>query len=223
MSILGLTTPTLTSSTSTTASDTASLSSNYEMFMTLLVTQMQNQDPLNPTDTSTFTQQLVQYSQVEQQIKSNSYLADLKALATTQNATNLVSYIGKTVDVDGSTSYYDGSSSATWNFTSSAKSSAAEVTVKNSDGTTVYTTTAALTKGSNSFSWDGSTSAGGTASAGTYTISVSGTDSSGNDVTITTDTSGTVTAVDFSGDTPLLTIDGQTISAWKVTSVSGGS
>lgn len=223
MSILGLTTPTLTSSSTTTASDTASLSSNYEMFMTLLVTQMQNQDPLNPTDTSTFTQQLVQYSQVEQQIKSNAYLADLKALATTQNATNLVSYIGKTVDVDGASSYYDGSSAATWNFTSSAKASGATITVKNADGDTVYSTTAALTKGDNSFSWDGNTSSGGTASAGTYTISVAATDSSGNDVTITTDMSGTVTAVDFSGDTPLLTIDGQTVSAWKVTSVSGGS
>lgn len=223
MSILGLTTPTLTNSSSTTASDTTTLSSNYEMFMTLLVTQMQYQDPLNPTDTSTFTSQLVQYSQVEQQIKTNSYLESLKALSTTQNATNLVSYIGKTVDADGSKAIYDGSDAATWNFTSSAKSTAATVTIKNSDGDTVYTTTADLTKGDNSFSWSGNTTSGGTASSGTYTISVSGTDSSGNDVTVTTALSGTVTAVDFSGDTPLLTIDGQTISAWSVTNVSGGS
>jgi len=223
MSILGLGTPTLTASSSTATSDKQTLSSNYEMFMTLLVTQMQNQDPLNPTDTSTFTQQLVQYSQVEQQIKTNSYLEDLKALSTTQNATNLVSYIGKTVSIDGTSSWFDGSSSATWNFSSSAKSSDAVVTVKNADGDTVYTKSVALTKGDNTFTWDGTTSSGGTAASGTYSISIAGTDSSGNDVTITKDVSGVVTAVDFSGTTPLLTVDGQTVSAWKVTTVSGGS
>ncbi len=223
MSILGIATPTLTSSTSTTASDTASLSSNYEMFMTLLVTQMQNQDPLNPTDTATFTSQLVQYSAVEQQIKSNAYLADLKALATTQNASNLVSYVGKTVEAEGKTVTFDGTEPAAWNFESSAKSSAATITITNSDGKTVYTTTKALATGSNTFSWDGTTTAGGTAPAGDYTIKVAGTDASGNAVTITTALTGVVSAVDFSGTTPLLTIDGQTISAWKVTTVSGGS
>ena len=223
MSILGIATPTLTSSTSTTASDTASLSSNYEMFMTLLVTQMQNQDPLNPTDTATFTSQLVQYSAVEQQIKSNAYLADLKALATTQNASNLVSYVGKTVEAEGKTVTFDGTEPAAWNFDSSAKSSAATITITNSDGKPVYTTTKALATGSNTFSWDGTTTAGGTAPAGDYTIKVAGTDASGNAVTITTALTGVVSAVDFSGTTPLLTIDGQTISAWKVTTVSGGS
>lgn len=223
MSILGLSTPSLTSSTSTTKSDTASLSSNYEMFMTLLVTQMKNQDPLNPTDTATFTSQLVQYSSVEQQIKSNAYLADLKALSTTQNASNLVSYVGKTVQAEGKTANFDGSTDATWNFDASAKAAAATVTITNADGKTVYTTTKALTKGSNAFSWDGTTTAGGKATAGDYTIAVSGTDASGNAVTVTTALSGVVSAVDFSGDTPLLTIDGQTISAWKVTTVSGGS
>jgi flagellar basal-body rod modification protein FlgD len=223
MSILGLGTPTLTSTTSTAASDKQTLSSNYEMFMALLVTQMQNQDPLNPTDTATFTQQLVQYSQVEQQIKTNNYLEDLKALSTTQNATNLVSYIGKTVEVDGTTSQFDGTTGATWNFSASARSSDATVTIKNADGDTVYSTSASLTKGDNTFTWDGRTSSGGTAAAGTYSISVTGTDASGNDVDITTDVSGVVTSVDFSGTTPLLTVDGQTVSVWKVTTISGGS
>ncbi len=223
MSILGLSTPTLTSTTSTTASDSSTLSSNKEMFLQLLVTQMQNQDPLNPTDATTFTQQLVQYSQVEQQIKTNAYLESLKALSTTQNASNLVSYIGKTVEADASTSHFDGTDTATWNFTSSAASSKATITIKNASGETVYTGTQTLTKGANSFSWDGTTSSGGTATAGDYTISVAGSDSSGSSVTITTKASGVCTAVDFSGETPLLTIDGQQISVWSVTSVAGGS
>ncbi len=223
MSILGLTTPTLTSTTSTTASDSKSLSTNYEMFMTLLVTQMQNQDPLSPTDASKFTDQLVQYSSVEQQIKMNAHLANLEALSTTQNASNLVAYIGKTVQAEGKTSTYDGTNAATWNFDSSAKSTSATIKVTNASGELVYSTTKSLTAGSNTFTWDGSTSSGGKATAGDYTIAVSGSDSSGNALTIKTGVDGVVTAVDFSGTTPMLTVDGQTISAYKVTNVSGGS
>jgi flagellar basal-body rod modification protein FlgD len=223
MSILGLTTPSLTSSASTTAADKKSLSSNYEMFMTLLVTQMQNQDPLSPTDASKFTDQLVQYSSVEQQIKMNQHLANLEALSTTQNASNLVSYIGKTVEAEGKTSTYDGKNAATWNFTSDAKATAATIKVSNANGDLVYTGTQTLSNGANTFSWNGTTTAGGTAPAGDYTIAVSGTDSSGNSVNISTGLSGVVSSVDFSGTTPMLTIGGQTISAYKVTTVSGGS
>jgi len=223
MSILGLTTPTLTSTTSTTKTDTASLSNNYTMFMNLLVTQMKNQDPMNPMDTSTFTSQLVQYSSVEQQIKMNANLADLKSLLTTQSASNLVGYVGKTVTADGSSNAFDGSNSTSWNFTSSAAAPSAKITISNSSGATVYSTTQTLSKGSNSFAWDGTTTAGGTAPAGTYTISVSGNDSSGNAITATTAVTGTVTAIDFSGTTPMITVGGQQISVYDVTSVSNGS
>jgi flagellar basal-body rod modification protein FlgD len=223
MSILGISTPTLTSSTSTTKSDTASLSNNYTMFMNLLVTQMKNQDPMNPMDTSTFTSQLVQYSSVEQQIKMNSNLSDLKALLTTQNAANMVSYVGKTVTADTSSATYDGTNKTTWSFTSSAASPSAKITVKDSTGATVYSTTQTLSKGTNSFAWDGTQTSGGTASAGTYKISISGTDASGSAVTTDTSVSGTVTDVDFSGSTPMLTVGGRSISVYDVTTVGSGA
>jgi flagellar basal-body rod modification protein FlgD len=193
------------------------------MFLTLLVTQMQNQDPLNPTDTSTFTSQLVQYSQVEQQIKTNANLTDLKALLTTQNATALVNYVGTTVTAGSATATWDGTNDATWNFTSSAAVTSATVTVKNSDGDTVYTTTQKLTSGNNSFTWDGTTTSGGTATSGDYTLSVSGTDTSGSAATITQTLTGVVDDIDFSGTTPMLVIDGQEISAYSVTKVSATS
>jgi flagellar basal-body rod modification protein FlgD len=223
MSILGLTTPTLTSSTSTTTTDSASLSSNYSMFMNLLVTQMKNQDPMNPMDTSTFTSQLVQYSSVEQQIKMNANLADLKALQTTQSAANLVSYVGKSVTADSATSNFDGTNATTWSFTSSAASPSAKITITNSSGSTVYSTTQTLSNGSNTFKWDGTTTSGGTASSGDYTIAISGNDSSGNAITASTAVTGTVTAIDFSGTTPMITVGGQKISVYDVTSVASGS
>lgn len=223
MSILGLSTPTLTSSTSTTATDKKSLSDNYNMFLNLLVTQMKNQDPLNPSDATTFTSQLVQYSSVEQQIKTNSNLSDIKALLTTQNASNLVSYVGKNVTADGATTTFDGSAAASWSFTSSAASPSAKIIVTNSSGETVYSTTQTLTKGSNSFQWDGTTTSGSTATSGSYKISVSGKDSSGSSVTIGTAVSGTVTAIDFSGATPMISVNGRQISVYDVTEVSSGS
>lgn len=223
MSILGLTTPTLTKSTSTTSTDTTSLSGNYEMFMKLLVTQMQTQDPLNPMDTATFTNQLVQYSSVEQQIKANANLADLKALLTTQSASNLVSYVGKTVEADGATTAYSGSGTTSWDFTASAASPSATITVTNADGDVVYKTSKSLTKGENTFTWDGTTTSGATATAGDYTIAVKGSDSEGSGVSIVTALSGVVEGVDFSGTVPMLTIGGAQISAYKVKTVSGGS
>lgn len=223
MSILGMTTPALTASTSTTGTDKTALSGNYEMFMKLLVTQMQTQDPLNPMDTATFTNQLVQYSSVEQQIKMNANLADLKALATTQNASNLVSYVGKTVEADGSTVTWSGTGTASWDFTSSAASPSATITVTNSDGDVVYKTAKSLTKGDNTFTWNGATTDGSTAPAGDYTIAVKGSDSAGSSVSIVTALSGVVEGVDFSGKVPLLTIGGSQISAYKVKTVSGGS
>lgn len=223
MSILGLTTPTLTSTSTSTTTDSKSLSGNFDMFLNLLVTQMQTQDPLNPMDTSTFTTQLVQYSSVEQQIKMNANLADLKALLTTQSAANLVGYIGKTVSADASTTSFDGTTKANWTFTSSAAASSATVTVENAAGETVYTGTQKLTKGENTFAWSGNTTTGGTAPAGRYKLTVSGKDANGDKVSITSAVTGVVQSVDFTGDTPMLTVDGQTISAYAVTQVAAGS
>ena len=75
------TTSSVAGSTSTTSSSTATasarLSNNFDTFLQLLTTQLRNQDPTQPMDANQFTQQLVQYSQVEQQLKTNDYLSAL--------------------------------------------------------------------------------------------------------------------------------------------------
>src|ERR1051326_9398368 len=73
------------------------LSSNFDTFLTLLTTQLKNQDPLQPMDSNQFTQQLVQFSQVEQQINSNKNLESLISLTKSQTTTAAVSYLGKTL------------------------------------------------------------------------------------------------------------------------------
>ena len=207
-----------TSSNSSSSSDMSALSGNYEMFLQLLVTQMQNQSPLNPMDSTQFTQQLVQYSSVEQQIKANQTLADLKTMFAVQSAMSFVSYVGKTVTVDSSTTQLkDGT--ATWNFNGSAACEEATIRVLDAEGNTVYTTTQKLASGDGKFEWNGETDAGGTAPAGSYTIAITGKDSAGKAVTYKSETTGLVSSVDFSGTVPMLSIDGQLISAYLVKTV----
>src|SRR5450756_665615 len=89
--------------TMTSASDTATLASNFTTFLTLLTTQLKNQNPLDPLDTNQFTQQLVQFAGVEQQMKSNDQLTTLVSLEKTAQSTAAPGYVGATVVVDGST------------------------------------------------------------------------------------------------------------------------
>src|SRR5437763_2516323 len=89
------------------------IAGNFQTFLTLLTTQLQNQNPLDPLDTNQFTQQLVQFAGVEQQLKTNDSLATLVSLQQTMQATQALQFVGKTAIVDGNTTAMS-SSKATW-------------------------------------------------------------------------------------------------------------
>src|SRR5205085_2812110 len=77
-----ITQPSATASATVTATNTTgvankTIADNFQTFLTLLTTQLKNQNPLDPLDTNQFTQQLVQFAQVEQQLKQNDQLATL--------------------------------------------------------------------------------------------------------------------------------------------------
>jgi len=94
--------PAAAQATSTSSSTTSLKSLNYDAFLQLLVTEMKNQDPTEPTDTSEYMAQLASFASVEQEIQTNSRLDQiLSSLAMTQATGS----IGKTVtSADGSTS-----------------------------------------------------------------------------------------------------------------------
>src|ERR1051325_7941831 len=101
----------------------AQLSSNFSTFLQLLTTQLKNQDPTSPMDSSQFTQQLVQFSQVEQQIDTNTNLKTLVSQAQSTGAMMGSSYLGHTVTVTGGVaSLNDGSAQWTYNLGSGAAS-----------------------------------------------------------------------------------------------------
>src|ERR1044071_3093706 len=92
---------TTSSSTTTSGLDGDTIAGNFQTFLTLLTTQLKNQNPLDPLDTNQFTAQLVQFASVEQQLKSNDQLSTLVALQKTAQATQALNFVGQTVAVDG--------------------------------------------------------------------------------------------------------------------------
>src|ERR1700750_869308 len=123
------------SSSSSSTSTTPGIADNFQTFLTLLTTQLQNQNPLDPLDTNQFPQQLVQFAGVEQQLKSNDQLKSLIDIEKSAQATQALVYVGNTVAVDGSKAQFD--KSATWNFQSD-KDTTATLTITNSTGQTAY-------------------------------------------------------------------------------------
>jgi flagellar basal-body rod modification protein FlgD len=201
------------SSSSKSSTATTGIADNFQTFLTLLTTQLQNQNPLDPLDTNQFTQQLVQFAGVEQQLKSNDQLKSLIDIEKSAQATQALVYVGNTVAVDGSTAQFD--KSATWNFTSE-KDTTATITITNSTGQTAFTGSYALKQGNSSFVWDGKGNDGVQWPAGTYTMTATGKDSSGNNVAISTEVQGIVDSVDLTASPPLLSIAGQSYTTDKI-------
>jgi flagellar basal-body rod modification protein FlgD len=202
---------------STLASSTASIAGNFDTFLSLLTTQLKNQDPMSPMDTNQFTSQLVQFSSVEQQLQTNTYLQGMMQASQNSNNSSAVSYMGKTVTASGVTSDLT-NGQATWNFNLPSAANVA-VTIKDSTGSTVFSESGAMPQGAGAFNWNGKTSAGGTAPDGTYTISIAAQDSNGGFVAASTQTSGVVTGVDLSGATPKLLVGSASVALGDITSV----
>jgi flagellar basal-body rod modification protein FlgD len=211
--------PSSSSSDSSLSSSTGStLAGNFQTFLTLLTTQLQNQNPLDPLDTNQFTQQLVQFAGVEQQLKTNTELSTLVTLQQTAQATQALNFVGKTAVVDGSTATMT-SSSATWHL-SVPTDSTVDVSIANSSGQTVFTGKYTASSGSDiPFTWNGQGNDGTQWPDGKYTITATGKDASGNSVGVAAQIQGTVSSVDLTQSPPLLTIDGNTYTVSQVKSI----
>lgn len=202
------------SASGTTSSNaTAGIADNFQTFLTLLTTQLQNQNPLDPLDTNQFTAQLVQFAQVEQQLKANDQLASLVSIEKSAQATQALVFVGQTVAVDGSTAHFDGS--ATWNF-NAASDANATISISDKTGQTAYSGNFSIAKGNASFVWDGKGNDGTTWPAGDYKMTVTAKDSNGNPIAIGTEVQGVVNSVDLTASPPLLSISGQNYTSDQI-------
>src|SRR5436305_7230780 len=195
----------------------ATLAGNFQSFLTLLTTQLKNQNPLDPLDTNQFTQQLVQFAGVEQQINMNQQLTSLVALQKANQVTSAMSFLGATATVDGSSTKLT-SGKGSWSF-SVDKPSTGTITIKDATGQTAYSGAIPLNAGTQAFAWDGRGNNGTQWPDGTYTLSITAKDASGQSVAVSTTVNGTVDAVDLTQNPPALTIGGQSYSLDKIKQV----
>jgi len=194
------------------------LTGNFDTFLQLLTAQLQNQDPLSPMDSTQFTQQLVEFSQVEQQINTNSNLQNLISLTEANAGSAAVSYLGKDITItNGNGALINGQ--AQWNYTLGADSASTTLTVTNSSGQVVYTGPGSTTSGSNTFSWNGQDQNGNQLPDGTYTLAVTATGSDGSTIQTSVSYSGTVSEVSFQNGVPVLMIGPMAVQLSQVSGV----
>jgi flagellar basal-body rod modification protein FlgD len=197
------------------------LAGNFDTFLQLLTTQLQNQNPLDPLDTNQFTQQLVEFASVEQQIDMNTNLQSLISMQQTSEATSALQLVGSTVTVSGNSAALSNatSSPATWSLTTTTPATA-NVTVTSAAGTTAYSGTMSLNAGTQSFTWNGQGNNGQTWPDGTYTLTVTATGANGQAVTVSTQMQGVVSGVNLTSTPPTLTVNGQNVQISQVTAIT---
>ncbi len=184
-----------------------SLAGNYDTFLKLLTAQLQHQDPMKPMDPSEFTQQLVQYSSVEQGIYTNKNLETLIALQKTSGLNTATSYIGRDVTATTDKAALT-NGQAEWSYELPGDANQAILTVKDSSGKTVYTAAGPIAKGANSVTWDGRMTGGGTAPDGVYQLVVSATDAGGRQLDAVLKSSGRVTGAEMTNGSVMLLVNG---------------
>jgi flagellar basal-body rod modification protein FlgD len=218
--------PTTTAPVAQTQADQArtSLSANFDTFLKLLTTQLQNQDPLSPMDSTQFTQQLVQYSQVEQQIQTNTQLTTLTDTLTKQvqaaSAGAALAYIGKTATFDSDAAPSAGAG-AQWGYNLAAAAVNNTLSVTDDAGNVIYQATGELAAGDHTFTWNGKNSAGDAAPAGLYHLKVGALDGSGAAITATTSVTELITGVDLSATDAAVTTSSGTRPFTSIVKVGG--
>ncbi|MFY8139791.1 MAG: flagellar hook assembly protein FlgD [Caulobacter sp.] len=204
-----------------------SLATNKETFLQLLTTQLKNQDPLSPTDTTQMTQQITQMTGVEQQLVTNDLLAALVGMNTGTGLSEGVAMIGKQVSAISDTSTLK-NGKATFSWTQPSASASLKVEIKNPAGKVVRTLTPEDQKsGDHIITWDGKDDSGAQLpDGGVYGIVVTAKTGDGKEIKATNikgRTEGVVTAVDNATGQPMVVVDGKTIPVDNVVGIKAAA
>ncbi len=200
-------TPTTNTDANKAPNAASKLNGDFNMFLKLLTTQMQNQDPLSPMDTAQYTQQLVQYSQVEQSIEQTGTLKSILSSLGTQNLTQASSLIGHQVETNSATAGLS-DTPAQWRWTAPHDVTQLVATITDAKGRVVDTRTIAATGAKGDLSWAGLAENGRQLGAGNYTLALKGTDAAGNSQAITVHSIGTVSDVQLDNGAIKVSVNG---------------
>ena len=200
-------TSTTTNATNRIGAGSTMLASNFETFLTLLTSQLKNQDPLSPVDSNQFTAQLTQMAGVEQQLLTNDLLKGLLAAQGGSGLASAATYIGKEATAAWSaTKLTDGE--ATWSYELGSNAASATLQVLDGSGNVVWSGDAPdRTTGVHDFTWDGETTTGSDGQDGqVYSLRVVAKDAAGGAIDSQVLTRGRITGVEMYNGEPYLTV-----------------
>lgn len=199
-------------------SSSQQLAGNFDTFLKLLTAQLQNQDPLEPMDSSQFTQQLVQYSGVEQNIYTNKNLETLIALQKSSGLGSAVGYIGREVAAPDDRAVLAGGQ-AHWNYTLPREATSVSLVVTDMSGQTIFSGTGPTGAGENTVAWDGRTNSGASVPDGVYRLKIKALDSTGAELAAPTTLRGRVTGVETINGIVVLDLGGVKLALDNITAV----
>lgn len=196
--------PAITTAASAKSPDALSqLTGNLDSFLTLLTTQLKNQDPLDPLDTEKFTSQLVEFASVEQSIQTNKHLETLIGLQAAADREGALAMLGKTIMIESGKAASLGAG-ASWSYDLPAGAASVRLTLLNDKGQPVGQFAGDPQPGAHEFVWDGKLADGSVAPAGVYTLAVQAKDATGAAALFTLQSRTTVNSVLFGASGPQL-------------------
>jgi flagellar basal-body rod modification protein FlgD len=206
--------------TGTSAADAAAASGSgntnalgKDSFLKLLITQMQNPDPLSPMDNTTFLAQLAQFSSLEQMQNLNDKFDASMALSQSLNNSAAAGLIGRHVRASGDTVQLGASGSVDLGYFLPQEADSVTVTIYDANGNLVRTLPGQpASTGANSFQWDGNNSSGARAGAGAYTFKVAAVGQDGSAIQATSLVDGTVDGVTYKNGMAYLMVDGREVT-----------
>ncbi|MDH3661238.1 MAG: flagellar biosynthesis protein FlgD [Alphaproteobacteria bacterium] len=199
------------------------LADDFSSFLKLLTTQLQNQDPTSPMDADQFTQQLVQFSGVEQQIRSNETLGELAALMQADQLSQSVGYLGAEVEAEGDVFRLGDDGQAKIHYELESAASTVLLKITDEFGQVVALKPGELGAGRHSLTWDGIGDDGVRHTDGSYKVEVLAQSAAGTPVAANTTISGIVDGVEIDGAETMLSVDGILMSMDRISAVRTAS
>jgi len=192
-----------------------------DTFFQLLITQLQNQNPLNPMDGAEFTSQLAQFSELEKLDNMNSSMDYLRLYMASLNNAQAVDFIGKEIEASGDSVQLPEGGSASLGYELGDDAGSVTINIYDQDMKLVRTVeVGSQSAGSQEWSWDGKDKEGTQLEAGNYTFEVSASDVNGEDVAVATSLKGVVTGVTFENGVTYLLLGKQKVSLGEVIRVN---
>ena len=198
------------------------ISADLNTFLTLLTTQLRNQDPTRPMDANGLTQQLVQFATVEQQLRGNQTLERLLTLQQAGQLADAAALVGRRVTVESDRLPLQGGA-AEIRLPAAGRAALARVEIRDAAGAVVRTQDVRLGAGASAWRWDGVDSRGVRRPDGAYGVSVEGRAADGTAIPLGFTVAGTVTGAGREGGDLVLRLGGATVGFDRLRELPGAS